>query len=606
MGFEVASHPTSARAWRSNRFIGAALGEGSAGPMVLVLLVALFQIALWGGLSGVMAVAPPDDSLEQVLLSQELRLEYGKHPPLPTWILFATNRLFGASIGATYALGALCSVATLFLLYAFARPLVGARRAALAAILLSNVEYLSAGTAYFNHNTVQLPFAMLAIVLFHRALTRMRRRDWALFGLGCGLMMLAKFSAIVLFVSFFVYLVWVRRLGERSIWEGLVIAVLVGMVVISPYQLAVRADPWSPNAYAMKSVFPSDVARIECLKTVWGFASSQLAKVAPALLIFAFLRRGAARAAEAPARAVALGPFLTLVGFGPIVLTVVIAALTGAHLLVGWGTTFHVLLTFWLVAARPLAIEAQPRVLRRAVLASVFVQCLMWALVTTHGGRLPNLNPTTHEAAPPTPAQLTEAVRSTWAKHCAAPLRFVVTDGHTGASLAVRYQGQPRVVDATRPEFSKFFPEEARAAEGAVVVVRRSPGGHGPLDPLIADAAWPTTVELMASDGRRHEFMLGILLPLTARGCEYESWVGANESERHPSRRGPPSAAAAPTRNNPKVAALQARGSPRSQSSATISCAMRCAAPRCCPENASALFTQPLSRARCCSKASAS
>ena len=491
-------------------------------PTLLVLFVALFQIAVWGALSGAMAISPPDDSLEQVLLSQELRLEYGKHPPLPTWILFASNRLFGASIGATYVLGALCSVATLFLLYTFARPLIGARRAALAAILLSNIEYLSAGTAYFNHNTVQLPLAMLSIVLFHRALTRMRRLDWALFGLGCGVMMLAKFSAVVLFASFFVYLVWARRLGERTIWSGLVLATLVAMVVISPYQLAVRADPWSPNAYAMKSVFPTDVARIECLKTVWGFASSQLAKVAPALLIFALLRRGAPPAREAPARAVVLGPFLTLVGFGPIVLTVVIAALTGAHLLVGWGTTFHVLLTFWLVAARPLAIEVQAHVLRRAVLASVFVQCVMWALVVTHGGRLPSLNPTRHEVAPPTPAQLAEAVRSTWARHCAAPLRFVVTDGHTGSSLAVRYQGHPRVVDATRPEFGKFFPEETRAADGAVVVLRRSPGGQGPLDALISDAAWPTTVELVASDGRRHEFVLGILLPLTGQGCEYE------------------------------------------------------------------------------------
>lgn len=37
-------------------------------------------------MSGLMAVSPPDDSLEQVLVSQELRFEYGKHPPLPTWI----------------------------------------------------------------------------------------------------------------------------------------------------------------------------------------------------------------------------------------------------------------------------------------------------------------------------------------------------------------------------------------------------------------------------------------------------------------------------------------------------------------------------------------
>jgi hypothetical protein len=527
MGLEYALQSIVARARRSNATIRAVLSDGLAEPTILVLLIALFQLAIWGALSGVMTVGPPDDSLEQVLLSQELRPEYGKHPPLPTWILFAFNQVFGASIGATYVLGALCSVATMLLLYAFARPLIGMRRAALAAILLSNVEYMNAGTAYFNHNTVQLPLALLAIVLFHRALTSMRWRDWALFGMGCGAMMLAKFSAVVLFASFAVYLVWARRLAEPSVWKGLAIALLLSAVVFAPYHLSARGDPWSPNAYAMNSLFPSDVDRIQCLKTVWGFASSQLAKVAPALLIFAFLRRGAPRAVDAREQTIALGPFLTVVGFGPVVLTVVVATLSGAQLLVGWGTTFHVLLTFWLVAARPLAIDVRPHVLRRAALTSVVVQGILWALVITHGGRLPNLNPTPHPVAPPMPAQLADAVRGTWSVHCAAPLRFVITDGHTGAALAVRYQGQPRVVDAMRPEFAKFFPDEARSADGAVVVVRRptgaatAPSPRRPIDQLMADSTWQTIVDLPAADGRRYEYVLGILAPMTGQGCEY-------------------------------------------------------------------------------------
>jgi Dolichyl-phosphate-mannose-protein mannosyltransferase len=534
MGLGYALRSLVANACRSKATVRTIAGVGLAGPTFLVLLIALFQLAVWGGLAGAVAAAPPDDSLEQLLLSQELRPEYGKHPPLPTWILFTFNRIFGASIGATYVLGALCSVGTMLLLYAFARPLIGARRAALAAILLSNVEYMNAGTAYFNHNTVQMPLALLAIVLFHRALTLMRWRDWALFGLGCGVMMLVKFSAVVLFASFAVYLLWARRLAEPCVWKGLAIAALAGVAVFAPYCIFIRNDAWSPNAYAVQSVFPGDVDRIASLKTVWGFTSSQLAKVAPALLIFSLLRRGATRVNKAQGGAVALGPFLTLVGFGPIVLTVVIASLSGAQLLVGWGTTFHVLLTFWLVAASPLAIDATPQTVRKAAAASVVVQCLLWALVTTHDGRLPNLNPTPRTPPAPTPAQLADAVRSTWAEHCVAPLRFVATDGHTGAALAVRYQGQPRVVDATRAEFGKFFSDDARSADGAVVVVRRPSGASAtrstqrPIDHLLADSTWRTNVDLPASDGRHYEYLLGVLAPLTGEGCEYSTKAARN------------------------------------------------------------------------------
>lgn len=525
MRYEPALQHLVARLRQSNTSLRRALANGLGGPTAWVLLIALFQVAVWGVLSGTLAVAPPDDSLEQVLLSQELRMEYGKHPPMPTWLLYAANRLVGPSIGATYVLGALCSVATLLLLYAFARPLIGASRAALAAILLSNIEYMSAGTAYFNHNTVQMPLALLAIVLFHRALTRMRWVDWALFGAGCGLMMLTKFSAVVLFASFLAYLAWARRLSAAPVWNGLLVAAVVGFAVLLPYLLAVRGDSWSPNNYAIESVFPENASRIQGLKSVWGFASSQVSKVAPALLIFAFLRRGAQPPAATSGQAVALGPFLTLVGFGPLVLTVVVASLTGAHLLVGWGATFHVLLTFWLVGSRPFAIEASPRTLGRAAIASVAVQIVLWALVTTHGGRLPNLNPTPHPVPPPTPTALAGAARDLWARHCRAPLRYVLTDTHTGAALAVHYGGQPRVLDATRPEIVKFFPDDARAADGAVVVVRLPPGAAtqaslpGPLSALLANTAWNTTLALPATDGALHPYTLGILAPVLGAGC---------------------------------------------------------------------------------------
>jgi len=83
------------------------------------------------------------------------------------------------------------------------------------------------------------------------------------------------------------------------------------------------------------------------------------------------------------------------------------------------------------------------------------------------------------------------------------------------------------VVDAMRPEFAKFFPDDVRDADGAVVVMRgpvpvpAAGAVQSPMDALIADTAWQTTVELPASDGQRYAYTLGILLPSTGEGCEY-------------------------------------------------------------------------------------
>lgn len=485
-----------------------------------LLLVCAIHLLLWGAMSARWAPSSPDDSLEQVLLSQEWRIEYGKHPPLPTWMLYAVARVFGPSIGATFVLGALCAVATMGLLYAFARPLIGAPRAAVAAMLAANVVYMNAGTAYFNHNTLQLPLAMLAIALFHRALTRLRPIDWALFGLSCGLMMLSKFSAVILFASFGVYLAWTRRLGDAATWRGLAIAAVACVVLIAPYELSIRVDDVAPGAYASEAIFPDDMSRLDRLKSVYGFASSQLAKIAPALIVFFIVRRGAPRAAPRGAEPVSLVPFLTFVGFGPFVLTVLVAALSGARLLVNWGTSFHVLLTLWLVAATPFAIEAPPHIVRRTALVGLVMQIVLWTVLTLNGGRLPNLNPTKHVVPRPMAAELPETIQRTWAAHCTTPLGYVVTDVNTGAALAVRYRGAPRVVDGTRPERHRFFPDAARDSVGAMVVLARAPlpSAALSLDALYRSAASPTKVALTLDDGQPRDYYLALLAP--RNGCD--------------------------------------------------------------------------------------
>jgi 4-amino-4-deoxy-L-arabinose transferase-like glycosyltransferase len=509
--------------------MGASLRAWARQPGALVLLLALAQVLFWGVLSAHWHAAPQDDSLEQVLLSQEFALAYGKHPPLPTWLLYAANQLFGASIGATFVLSALCSAATVLLLYAWARPLVGESRAALAALLASCVEFMNAGTTYFNHNTVQLPFALLAIVLFHRALTRGRLADWAWFGVGAALAMLAKFSAVVLFAAFAVYLVWSRRVFDARTLRGLGVAAAGSGVLLAPHLIAAFGGLVAPDEYAADALYPAQFDRIERLKSVWTFGTSHLAKVAPALLIFFWLRR---RAPAAPAstpqpagETLALAPFLAIVGFGPLLLTLAIAALSGAYLLVGWGTTFHVVLTLWLVAARPFAIDAPVALVQRAAIACIALQVLLWALVTANGGTLPNLRRLSPVRTAPAPPELADAVRRAWGEQSTAPLHYVLSEQRIGAPLAARFGGTPRVVNARRSDLEAVLPAAARAACGYVVVAGHAPsrGRASPapdaLGALFDQAAPPLVFEARSGTAGARQFFIGVRPPTPGEGC---------------------------------------------------------------------------------------
>ena len=494
----------------------------ASSPDRVVWLLAIVLVLLWGVLAALFDPAPPTDSLETVLFSQSLHPFYVKHPALPTWILYGVERVVGLSIGSTFVLGALCAALALVTHYAWAREQVGAQRAAIATLLASTIVYFNAGAIQYSNNTAQLPFAMLSIVVFHAAVTRGGNLAWVLLGTAAGLMVLAKLSAVVLFASFALYLLWTGRLRERATWCGLGLAALVFATLVAPALVAAyNVDP-EADRYMHDMIFPSEVTRVRRLLSVWDFLNAQLAVVAPALLVFALLRRRVPDGRPKDSAAPPLVPFLTIVGFGPLVLTVVIAVATGARLLSGWGTTFFVLLPLWLVAAQRHSIDATHDTLARAAFACLSVQLVLWVALIANGGALPNLHKTHHHGRLP-PAALAEAVRRAWNAQTSAPLRYVVSDIRTGAAMAIVFGGTPLVIDGNRPDFARTLPPEVQAGCGFVVVSGRSARdrsapNYDPLDDLIRDAVL-RPVSMRLADKRVRTYFIGVHAPTGDMPC---------------------------------------------------------------------------------------
>ncbi len=499
-------------------------GTAWLAPHRVVLALAALQLILWGPLAAHFHPAPPTDSLEQILFSQDLRLFYVKHPALPTWVLWLANQWRGPSIESTFVLGAACATATLLLLFAWTRPLIGARRAALVTLLTSTIVFLNVGAIQYNNNTVQLPLAMLSIVLFHRAVASGKWGDWALLGAGAALFALAKLSAVVLFASFGLYLYWTGRLRARATWQGIGIGALAFAALMAPPLFAARLTDADSNHYMWIMMFPPELGRMDRLLSVWNFTASQIAAVAPALLLFFALRRRSAAAAPVH-DSVPFASFVTIVGFGPMVLTVVLSALLGARLLSGWGTTFHVLLPLWLVAASGFAIEVSRKTLARALVACAALHLLLWTAMIGNGGALPNLYRKAARQTPAAPMELADVVREEWHAVSDEPLRFVVSDIRDGAPLAVVFRGMPRVIDGNRPDFALEFPPEVQAACGFVAVAPRpavadpKAANYDPLDDVLNKAAPLTPVTLTAPDGSRRVYYVGVRPPSNNAEC---------------------------------------------------------------------------------------
>jgi hypothetical protein len=335
-------------------------------------------------------------------------------------------------------------------------------------------------------------------------------------------MALAKLSAVVLCASFAIYLLWTGRLRKRATWNGLGVATLVFAMLVAPSLIAAyNVDP-DADRYMREMMFPPEVTRVRRLLSVWDFSNAQLAVVAPALLIFALFRHRAPSGPPKDGATPLLAPFLTIVGFGPLVLTVVIAIMTGARLLSGWGTTFFVLLPLWLVAAQRHSIDATHDTLARTAFTCLSVQLVFWVALIVNGGALPNLHKTHRHGLLP-PATLAEAVGRAWTAQTSAPLHYVISDIRTGAAMAVVFGGTPLVIDGNRPDFARTLPPEAQAGCGfAVVAIRvardRSAPNYEPIDEVLGSTVLqPVSVPL--ADGRVRTYFVGVRPPTRDMQC---------------------------------------------------------------------------------------
>ncbi len=209
----------------------------SRGP----ILIAVFLFAVHVLLAGRYGIFR--DEMYYVACGKHLAFGYVDHPPLVALMARATTALLGDSVRALRVLPALCAAATVLLGAELARTLRGGPFAQLLAALCIAVapEYL--GTFHILSMNCVLPVCWTAAALLAtRAVTRAdptgpeATRDWLLFGLACGVGLLAKHSTLAFGAALTVGLLATpqrRVLRTVGPWLGLAVAALLWLLASS-------------------------------------------------------------------------------------------------------------------------------------------------------------------------------------------------------------------------------------------------------------------------------------------------------------------------------------------------------------------------------------
>ena len=433
-------------------------------PAAAFAAFAALHAAVWTALPSVLYKNLPLDLIEALTYGREWQLGYDKLPPLPWWVVEVVYRLFGSEV-AFYALSEVVILATFALVFATARPLVGAVGALVAVLIIDGLHYFNYTAAKFNHDVIQLPFWALAGFAFRAGLRHGRIADWLLLGFALGVALWAKYFVVVLAAPLALFLLIDRDARRALATPGPWLAVVVALVFMAPHLIWLVRNDFLPFAYASARAAPSHGVLDHVVHPLV-FAASQIGALIPALAIAAPLRWP-----RPPAAAVKVDDLdrriVTLLAFGPAATLIALSAVSGRGLVAMWGYPLWLFLGLWIVMMVGTVINRRRLARMTAIWAVVFVGlCTVFIVDYTV---LPKIDHRYRAAFFPGDRLSAEIVARLRAA-TGAPLRYVIASMWVGGNVAQYSAERPRVLIDGSPRRAPWIDLADLKARGAAVV----------------------------------------------------------------------------------------------------------------------------------------
>ena len=496
--------PASARGAGLIRWI-----EGQPGTAFGAFLGVHF--AVWTVLPALLYANLPLDLIEALVYGREWQLGYDKLPPLPWWLIEAVHRTVDADIGY-YATAQIAVLVAFALVFALARPLVGATGALIAVLIIDGLHYFQYTAVKFNHDVIQLPFWALAGYAFHAALRRGGLGPWCLLGFAMGGALWSKYFVVVLAVPYVLFMLFDRQARRAFATPGPWLALCVALAVAAPHIVWLIQSDFLPFAYASHRAAPVRGWFDHVIHPLV-FLGGQIFFLLPSFFIAAAML-WPREDKPLEANKSFIEPFdrriVTLLAFGPALTMIALAAVSGRGAVAMWGYPLWLFLGLWLVITARVRFDTLrlTRIIAAwAVVFTVFVVAFIanylvlppldhrYRAVLFPGERLGEmLTARFHDA--------------TCRSADCAPLRYVIGSMWDGGNLAHYSSDQPRVlIDGLRTRAPWIDLGDLREKGAILVWTQSDPREVPPAFAAIAPGAElgaPFDLPLRRGDGTVH------------------------------------------------------------------------------------------------------
>ncbi len=197
-------------------------------PYIIATYVIAWVLVAWVMVQWLTFSGMRYDTYEMLLMGHEWQLAYWKHPALPPWVAEAVFVLTGHNAFALAVLPVAWVAAALWLVNRLCRPILGEAGATIATALSLGSWYIMTVAGHWNHNIAQLPFWVLAVLCYRRAILKPSTWNWIALAVVAELLLQTKYTGVLLLGTLAAHACWFKSsrkvLGTPQAWLGIAVA----------------------------------------------------------------------------------------------------------------------------------------------------------------------------------------------------------------------------------------------------------------------------------------------------------------------------------------------------------------------------------------------
>ena len=440
-----------------------------------VFLIFLFShLIIWTAVPSLTNKNLPLDTIEALAWASNFEFGFDKHPPMSAAVVWLFYDFFGNQDWAYYFLSQIFIIISFIFVWKLSFEFLKSKfLSLLSVLLLEGIVFYNYTSPEFNVYVCQLPFRIISVYYFWKAINEKKYLNWILFGLSSGLGFLSHYLFFYLIISIiFFYLFF--EIKKNKFELGAIFASLSFLIIIFLHLNWLVVNDFVTIDYASQRSKMNDSVPKNHIINPLVFIFKQLVMILPFLFLSSLILKLRKKNVKFKDRKLV---FLLSINILPIVLIFFTSLITGSKIRTMWMSPFY--LCFGILLLYFFKEKFEPKNLKRFLYSFLFIfllSPLMYSYIsisqkdkrTDYPGR-----------------EISDLVQKRWDRNFSNEIKVVVGDEWSAGNLAYHLQSRPKWFGKINDKFKKINPEHGIIFTGNPEILKKvCPGEYGTIKPV--------------------------------------------------------------------------------------------------------------------------